>query len=135
MATEEVVVNSRLFLSVSVPKVTMELRSRKSSLLDHSLHGPMPCSSTTIQAQANSNSIPFALVILENVDLSLINSEQFLSKLKIVFQSIVVEDLYEETHTQWALLRSINCNADTSIWLTDQQRRDLIVPYHPLVQT
>ncbi|KAI1728821.1 hypothetical protein DdX_01024 [Ditylenchus destructor] len=106
---EESVVNSKLFLTLSVPWVTAELRSRKSALLSPNITGMVP----TILHNYNTASTPFALAILEGLDVSLINSERFLSKLKLSFQSICLDDLFE-TNTKWPLLKSASVNGDNN---------------------
>lgn len=57
---------------------------------------------------ANSQSLPFAVIDLKELKFSLINSELYVSKMKLLFLSIVINDFFESGCEKWPLLKSVS---------------------------
>lgn len=82
----------QLFLTVNVPDVHMELRTKKLSLARE--NSPSTCSASFVSSQ------------IRNVSIGVARTERHLTRMKIGFDSIVVNDMYEKT--DWPLLQTIS---------------------------
>jgi hypothetical protein len=83
--------NTQLFLTINVPEVHAELRTKRLSL-DREIP-----SSTASAAFVNAK--------ITNVSVGVARTERFLTKMKLGFDDIVVNDMYEKT--DWPLLKTV----------------------------
>lgn len=83
--------NIQLFLTINVPEVHAELRTKR-HLLDR-------------QTSPNTASVSFVSSKITNVSIGLARTERFLTKMKIGFDNIVINDMYEKT--DWPLLKTV----------------------------
>ena len=87
----EAVGETQCYLNFSIPSILFELRSRRTSLANN-IRGTI--------------SSPFACATVSNVDIGISKNEPLLTRLKISFSSLVVDDLYEKASTM-PLIRTV----------------------------
>ncbi|KAI6181931.1 hypothetical protein M3Y98_00882500 [Aphelenchoides besseyi] len=88
--TKEMNPNVKFLLTVNVPEVQVELRTKKSTL------GEM---------QVLTESIPFASASVSGLSIGIASTERHLTRMKFGFDTVLIVDLYEKT--DWPLLRTI----------------------------
>ncbi|KAI6238683.1 Ricin B-type lectin domain-containing protein [Aphelenchoides fujianensis] len=82
--------NTQFFLTLNVPEVRVELRTRRANLADR---------------QAAGESTPFAAVQLRGLSVGWAATERHRRRAKVGFDSVLVRDLFEPT--DWPLLRTV----------------------------
>ncbi|KAI6230473.1 Ricin B-type lectin domain-containing protein [Aphelenchoides fujianensis] len=82
--------NAQFFLTLNVPEVRVELRTRRANLADR---------------QAAGESTPFAAVQLRGLSVGWAATERHRRRAKVGFDSVLVRDLFEPT--DWPLLRTV----------------------------
>uniref|UniRef100_A0A914C821 Vacuolar protein sorting-associated protein 13D n=1 Tax=Acrobeloides nanus TaxID=290746 RepID=A0A914C821_9BILA len=87
---------TQFYLSISIPEVLLELKSRRTSLLEDN----------SSFSSNNNSSMTFACAKLFDLRMGIVKTEDYLTKLKVNAASVVVEDLFEKT--SWPLVKTID---------------------------
>lgn len=89
--TQEFSVETQLFLTVNIPEVLLELRSKRKS----------PTADIEIDATSN----PFATAKITSVSMGIAQTEKYLTRMKLGFDQLTLEDRFENIN--WPLLRTL----------------------------
>lgn len=60
-----------------------------------------------VDANGGQTSHPFALVSMRSMNVSYISTEPYTSKLRVLFHSLLIDDLFEP-NCQWPLVKSVS---------------------------
>lgn len=83
--------DTQFFLTVNVPEVLLELRTKRNSPTSEPAH--------------DSSSAPFASGRITKVSVGIARAERFLTRMKVGFDEFCLRDLFEKA--DWSLLRTI----------------------------